>query len=230
MLGTQRQLRRNPLDKSPVFWHSWNARNRHSVLDLNPLPSDERRSLLLPLVLLLSLLLSPVSFAGNPPWHAATELPARGQVTFYSPGLMEWVYEHRLRLEQVPVCDPPACVGYVAMMRAGDLGRKVWLKPAGRPAEGPFLVVDYADQRNFDALWARGQVAEVDYATAQRWDMRGPLAGVLILGESPYTQRLFLPLVGAGRQAGSEATDITPLSNPAARASRLWLPMILRGP
>jgi hypothetical protein len=113
------------------------------------------------------------------------------------------------------------------MMRAGDLGRKVWLKPAGQPAEGPFLVVDYAAQRNFDALWARGLVAEVDYATAQRWNMRGPLADVLILGESPYTQRLFLPLIGASRQASSEATADISLRNPAARASRLWLPMIL---
>jgi len=183
--------------------------------------------LLFSLVLLLSLLLSPVAQGGDAPWQAATVLPARGQVTYYSPGLMEWVYEYRLRSEQVPVCDPPACVGYVAMMRPGDLGRKVWLKPAGQVAEGPFLVVDYADQRNFAALWARGLVAEVDYATAQRWHMQGPLADVLVLGESPYTQRFFLPLVSADRQANSAATDEAPLHNPAARPSRLWLPIIL---
>lgn len=181
---------------------------------------------MLVLILLLSLLLSPAP-AADSPWEAATQLPARGQVTFYAPGLMEWVYEHRLRLAQVPVCDPPACVGYVAMLRPGDLGRQVWLKPAGQAAEGPFLVVDYAAQRNFDALRTRGLVAEVDYATAQRWQMRGPLTDVLVLGESPYTRRHFLPTVGVSRPSNSTAQDKAPPRSPAARPTRLWLPVIL---
>ncbi len=181
---------------------------------------------MLVLILLFSLLLNPAP-AGDSPWEAATELPARGQVTFYAPGLMEWVYEHRLRLDQVPVCDPPACVGYVAMLRPGDLGRQVWLKPAGQAAEGPFLVVDYAARRNFDALRARGLVAEVDYATAQRWQMQGPLTDVLVLGESPYTRRHFLPTVGVSGSVSNLAQNEPAARNPAARPGRLWLPVIL---
>lgn len=174
------------------------------------------------LSLLLSLLLLASAPAADAPWEEATPLPARGQVTFYAPGLMEWVYEYRLQRGQVPVCDPPACVGYVATLRPGDLGRRVWLKPAGRPAEGPFLVVDYAARRHFDALVARGLVAEVDYATAQRWEMRGPLNDVVVLPASPYTHRLFVPLASAGRRAASTDED------DQRQPHRLWLPAVQR--
>jgi hypothetical protein len=160
----------------------------------------------LALILTLSLLLTPVLQPGNPPWKEATELPARGQVTYYADGLMEWVYEQRLRQSRVPVCDPPACVGYVAMMRAGDLGRKVWLQRPGELAEGPFLVVDYAAEQNFASLWARGVVAEVDFNTARRWGMHGPLAEVMIWDVSPNQLPVFLPLIYSDTRLPSLST------------------------
>lgn len=180
------------------------------------------RLLVILLLLSLSLLFAPPLQPANPPWEAATDLPVRGQVTYYAPGLMEWVYEYRLRLDQVPVCDPPACVGYVAMLRPGDLGRLVWLQPAGQFAEGPFLVVDYAARNNFEALDGRGLVAEVDHATAQRWGMRGPLADVIVWQESPYTRRSFLPLISTHGQTAASA------SGPTSQPARLWLPIVLR--
>ena len=36
----------------------------------------------------------------------------------------------------------PECVGTVALLRAGDIGRKVWLQPPGGEKVGPFLVID----------------------------------------------------------------------------------------
>ncbi|MCS6844767.1 MAG: hypothetical protein NZ528_10695 [Caldilineales bacterium] len=174
------------------------------------------------LSLLLSLLWLIALPTADAPWEGATPLPARGQVTHYAAGVMEWVYEYRLRQGQVPVCDPPACVGYVATLRPGDLGRRVWLKPAGRPAEGPFLVVDYAARRHFAALLARGLVAEVDYATAQRWGMQGPLNDVLVLPASPYTHRLFAPLVTTGRRPALADEEGRRPSRP------LWLPLVQR--
>ena len=59
-----------------------------------------------------------------------------GEVTFYAPDVMERVYHRRLELAQVPYCDKPACVGYIATLRPGDLGRKVWLAVAGQAARG----------------------------------------------------------------------------------------------
>ena len=125
-------------------------------------------------ILALSLLFSPISEVEDPPWYTSSEFPIAGEATYYAPGLMRWVYEYRIRRGHVPVCDPPQCVGYVATLRPGDLGRKVWLKPPGRPAEGPFLVVDYAAHKDFERLQARGLVAEVDYETALRWGTEAP--------------------------------------------------------
>lgn len=182
---------------------------------------------MLVLFLLLSAVFSPGWQAIDPPWYTASRLPVTGEVTFYAPGVMEWAYEYRLRLNQVPVCDPPQCAGYVATLRPGDLGRTVWLKPAGQPAEGPFLVVDYAARKDFERLANRGLVAEVDFATAQRWGMSGPLHDVLILAESPYTERLHLPLVVASGNAAAQPPQTTTHSH--SSSGRLWLPAIMHG-
>lgn len=150
-------------------------------------------------LLALSLLLNPIFQGIDPPWHAATRLPVRGEVTFYGPGVMETAYHTRLERAQVPYCDRPACVGYIATLRPGDLGRKVWLVVPGRAPEGPFLVVDYAAARDFERLSRRGLVAEVDYVTAQRWGMRAPLRDVVMSAQPPALQRQLLPLVLVGR-------------------------------
>jgi hypothetical protein len=176
---------------------------------------DVEETTVLPVLLTLVLLLSPWLPAIEPPWYAATELPVRGEVTFYGWGAMEWAYEHRLRLGQVPVCDPPACIGYVATLRPGDLGRRVWLQRPGLPAEGPFLVVDYAARKDFERLVQRGLVAEVDYETAQRWGMQRPLLDVLILAQPPHQMADSLPWPAV-------------FSGPSRRPHRVWLPLLSR--
>ncbi|MEI2693208.1 MAG: hypothetical protein V9H69_27210 [Anaerolineae bacterium] len=147
-------------------------------------------------LLALSLLLTPLAQTIDPPWYAATRLPTRGEVTFYGRGVMETTYHLRLERAQVPYCDRPACVGYVATLRPGDLGRKVWLDVPGIGVEGPFLVVDYAAAKDFERLRRRGLIAEVDYVTAQRWNMRRPVFDVIMLAEAPQVMhRQLLPLV-----------------------------------
>jgi len=175
------------------------------------------------LFIALTLFFTPSWQAVDPPWQAASAFPATGEVTYYAPGLMEWVYELRIVRGEVPVCDPPQCAGYAATLRPGDLGRLVWLRPLGRPAEGPFLVVDYAAEKDFERLRARGLVAEVDFKTAQRWGMRGTLHDVQVLTESPNTERIVLPLMG---MAGT--VEVAPAPAPPRRqATRLWLPLTL---
>lgn len=173
-------------------------------------------------LLALSLLLSPSLQTDNPPWLGDSELPIQGEVTYYVPGLMEWVYEYRLRLNQVPVCDPPECAGYVALLRPGDLGRKVWLQRPGHEADGPFLVVDYAASEDFERLSERGWVAEVDYMTAWRWAMQGPLQDVQVLPAPPRNHRLHLPLVAVD---GPVIASPQPATGPAT-FRRQWLPLI----
>ncbi len=147
------------------------------------------------LILALSMIFTLTPQAGDPPWYVATPLPARGEVTFYAPDVMERVYHRRLELAQVPYCDKPTCVGYIATLRPGDLGRKVWLARPGGPLEGPFLVVDYASTRDFERLRRRTLIAEVDNQTARRWGMSGPLQGVWMVAQPPPTRRIMLPVV-----------------------------------
>ncbi len=125
------------------------------------------------LLLSLSLLLSPLI-----PWHMHTPLPASGKASYYAAGVMRRVAEYRLRVGDIKPC--PECIGYVAMMRKGDLGRRVWIEREGI-VSGPYLVVDVAAPRDFASVIGRGIIVEVDYALAMSWGMRGPVA-VRVLG------------------------------------------------
>ncbi|MCX6030634.1 MAG: hypothetical protein NT169_15210, partial [Chloroflexi bacterium] len=60
-----------------------------------------------------------------PGYWEQTPLPQTGLATFYAPGMMEYVETYRRDRGQLPEC--PECVGTVALLRAGDIGRKVWL-------------------------------------------------------------------------------------------------------
>lgn len=101
-----------------------------------------------------------------------------GTVTYYAAGVMERVRDYRGL-----ACDE--CVGYVALLPAEDIGRHVWLQRPDAAPEGPFLVVDCAQAEHIAGLTERGIVGEVDWETAQRWGMFGPLPGVRIFFEDP---------------------------------------------
>ena len=113
-------------------------------------------------------------------WETATPvMSVPGYATFYSPNAMERVAVVRGFItttgDYAAWLDSEAVVGAVALNRAGDLGRRVWLSgPAG--TEGPFLVIDCARLDHFEQRESRHRVVEVDWLTAQRWGMRGPIA------------------------------------------------------
>jgi len=180
--------------KTDEFWHP-SERQGSSRRPETEEQSQIRGYALFALILALSMIFTLTPQAGDPPWYVATPLPARGEVTFYAPDVMERVYHRRLELAQVPYCDKPTCVGYIATLRPGDLGRKVWLAVPGKPVEGPFLVVDFASKSDFVRLGQRGLIAEVDNQTARRWRMSAPLQGVMMLSQPPPTRRIALPLV-----------------------------------
>jgi hypothetical protein len=106
-------------------------------------------------------------------------LPQTGLATFYAPGMMEYVEGYRQSQGQLPNC--PECVGTVALLRAGDIGRKVWLQPPDGERVGPFLVIDCARRQDVDPLVARGWAVDVSYELGQAWAMNRPLAGVTVL-------------------------------------------------
>jgi hypothetical protein len=104
-----------------------------------------------------------------PTYYSQTALPYTGTATYYNPGIMELVLRYRTRIGQIGPC--PDCVGYVALSRAGDIGRKVWIR-YGSDVVGPLLVIDCAAPWDFyrlDGWWA----VDVSWQLAERWRMHG---------------------------------------------------------
>lgn len=108
----------------------------------------------------------------TPSYNQQTDLPAYGKAMFYNPGVMETVLENRLESGVINHCHE--CIGYVAMLRAGDLNRRIWIQLPDSTVEGPFQVIDAADQKHVHMLLNKMWVIDVDYETAMRWKMAGP--------------------------------------------------------
>jgi hypothetical protein len=85
---------------------------------------------------------------------------------------MQEVLANRINMGHVAVCQE--CVGYVALLRAGDLNRKVWLQWADGKIEGPYLVADAAAPHHIEQLLARNWVVDVDFRTAERRGIFSP--------------------------------------------------------
>jgi hypothetical protein len=119
----------------------------------------------------------------RPSYVEASPLPAQGRAMYYNPGIMSAVYAYRLQNREIKPC--PECVGYVALLRAGDLNRKVWLRWEDGAVEGPFLVIDVAARHHIPLLLSRNWVVDVDYQTALRRKMNCPVP-VTVLASPPY--------------------------------------------
>ncbi len=128
----------------------------------------------------------------DPGYWERTPLPQTGLATFYAAGMMEHVLAVRAAHGQILRCDE--CVGTVALLRAGDIGRKVWLQPPGGEKVGPFLVIDCAQRDDVPMLVSRNWVVDVSYEVGLLWGMDRPLDGVTVLAD-PATDG---PTAGAG--------------------------------
>jgi len=112
-------------------------------------------------------------------WATPTrDATVAGLATFYAQGVMESVAVNRGLIAETDDYGDwlrrKGLTGSVALNRAGDLGRTVWLRgPDG--LEGPFMVIDCARRDHYQDRIAQGRVVEVDWDTARRWGMRGPV-------------------------------------------------------
>ncbi|MCC6458389.1 MAG: hypothetical protein IT328_25785 [Caldilineaceae bacterium] len=102
-----------------------------------------------------------------------SSLPVTGLAMFYNPEVMQEVLANRLAMGQLSACSE--CIGHVALLRAGDLNRHVWLQWADGVVEGPFLVADVAAPHHVAQLLARNWVVDVDYRTAARRGIINPV-------------------------------------------------------
>lgn len=127
----------------------------------------------------------------NPGYWEQTPLPQTGIATFYASGMMEYVKGYRTARRQLPDC--PECVGTVALLRAGDIGRKVWLQPPGGQRVGPFLVIDCARWEDVGPLLDRNWVVDVSYEVGQFWSMDRPMDDVTVLADPADGKAFRLP-------------------------------------
>ncbi len=165
----------------------------------------------------LFILLAAVTTRAQAPefgYWEPSPLPIQGLATYYNPGIMEYVQDYRLRAGDIDAC--PECVGSVALLRAGDIGRRVWLQPPGGDPVGPFLVVDCARRQDVLPLLQRNWVVDVSFEVGQHWGMNRPLDGVIVF-EDPadavpgrVTNRLPTPFAVAPSEVVISPPTATP--------------------
>ncbi len=103
-----------------------------------------------------------------------------GMATYYAPGVMEAVAVNR-------GMSIAGFRGGVALNRAGDLGRTVWLE-YNDEIIGPYRVVDCARRGlHFEERERKGYVVEIDYRLARDWHIVG-------VGPVPVKVHFELPL------------------------------------
>lgn len=96
----------------------------------------------------------------------------------YAPGVMERVIRVRQQPGRTAHTLPavlPDVDGYVAVMDCSRIGSVVLLRPVGASLWERFLVTDCAGIADGGRDWMlrNGIVAEIDHATAERWDVVG---------------------------------------------------------
>jgi len=112
-------------------------------------------------------------------WLTKTQdIAIEGQAKFYSPDIMPRVAVNRGFID-----DPSeygawlkeeGVDGAAALMRVGDIGRKftiVW----ENGTRTRHIAIDCADFKHYSRRLELGDVVEVDWATAQRMGMQGPV-------------------------------------------------------
>jgi hypothetical protein len=159
---------------------------------------------------------SQPNVALNPAYSQASPLPLTGLAMYYNPNVMNEVVANRMAMGHLSTCGE--CIGHVALLRVGDLNRRVWLQWADGKVEGPFLVADVAAAHHVGYLLERNWVVDVDYQTALRRGMNGPVAVTVLAGPSASAP----PVVDAGAPANPPvAADHISVETPIATATMI---------
>lgn len=149
----------------------------------------------------------------KPGYYEQTVFPVQGISTYYNPGVMDQVLEYRLRAGDITDC--LECIGYIALVRAGDINRRVWMKMPDGSVEGPYLVADCAGRNHVARLLGIGWGVDVDWETAQRWEMK--MRNVTLLDAPPAEWTQTIATIGERRATMAAATEeVAAASAPAA--------------
>ncbi|MBK8050144.1 MAG: hypothetical protein IPK16_25395 [Anaerolineales bacterium] len=72
----------------------------------------------------------------SPTYWEQTPLPVSGVAMYYNPFVMDGVLRYRQNVGNIDSC--PECVGYIALLRAGDINRRVWIHWLMARTKDPF--------------------------------------------------------------------------------------------
>lgn len=98
-------------------------------------------------------------------WFTPAPEYMEGNAVWYSPQLMEATARYR-------GLDLKGYLDGVSLMSPADIGKTVWIHHPDLGWEGPYLVVDCAQQNHmYGVIVSRDEVVEVGYTTAVRWGM-----------------------------------------------------------
>lgn len=100
-----------------------------------------------------------------------------GLATYYADGLFDEVIVNR------GIVVPWDVIGFVALLDAQHISKRVWIRWPDGTLDGSYLVADCANATDRAALIERGWAIDVDRATARLHDMHGPIMVTVFLEE-----------------------------------------------
>ena len=139
----------------------------------------------------------------NVGWNGTTESQAvSGCAAYYAPNLMERAAVYWGHIDSTDEYEDwlhdSGYKGAIALYRVGDRLREIHILWPDGTLDGPYIAIESVASRHYDIGMAKNMVVDVDYSTARRYDMNGPMR-VVILYEA---NSIFDYLVGGAGAIG----------------------------
>lgn len=144
----------------------------------------------------------PISDTASIDWAEETPyVSMSGCAAYYSEGLMEinaqyWGYIKDTK-DYDSWLESSGYLGAVAVYRNGDKGKEVHILWPDGTLDGPYIAIEVVARTHYELGIERNRVVDVDYNTAKRVDMRGPMNVTIIYDLNSYLSisitRAYLP-------------------------------------
>ena len=154
------------------------------------------------------IVLSAVPFADtSTSWNEWTTIPSMsGCAAYYNQGNMERTAVVRGYIdsskEYKQWLNENDYIGAVAVYMNGDVGRDVHILWPDGTIDGPYLAIDVVARNHFALGIKRNRVIDVDYDTAKRMNMRGPMAVTILFDNTAILSMAY----GSSNSAQTEFT------------------------
>lgn len=153
---------------------------------------------LISIIVIIVTIATPYSSTFNLEWEDETPyMSMSGCAAYYGIGVME---KTALNMGYIDEADSDAYyewlesegyIGAVAVYRLGDRGKDVYILWPDGIIDGPYKSIDVVAEHHYDLGLDKNRVIDVDYETAVRHDMRGPVSVTIVYDYSPLFESVF---------------------------------------